>query len=219
MTTRRQWLFQNPPPHTAEVYDHALREAREGLRDAVAETSSLVVEMFAASSLRALKSNAGKESLKQKVKGFLADREKSKKLLDLAKSFFEKRDGVIVIRDDFEERGGELLDHLNQFQTEKSRELVHYVRETRLWREKIASVREKMVNAAQCPIDSAPLMRTRNRKEDLFVCTAPIVEDRPQHYFLWTIVDGNPAFQPIDFSKNPTLPDIDGPMEVENAGA
>lgn len=208
--TRRQWLFKNPPPHTAEVYEHALREARDGLRDAVAETSGLVVEMFAASAVRP-KPDGEKEGLKQKVKGFLANREKSKKLIELAKSVFEKRDGVVYIREDFEQRGGELLDRLNQFQTERSRELIHYVRETRLWREKIANLREKMAHAAVCPIDGAPLMRTRNRKEDLFVCTAPIVEDRPQHYFLWTLVDGKLAFSEVDFAKD-TLPDIDGEM-------
>ena len=220
VTTRRQWLFKNPPPHTAEVYEFALREAQADLRASMAETGSVVMEMFAASTIRERKPSDGeKQTLRQKLKAFFADQDKSKKLLDVAK------DVALAVRkgtnaEEFEARGAELLERLDKFQVEQSRELIHHVRETRLWREKIASLKDKMANAAVCPIDGAPLMRTRNRKEDLFVCTAPIVEDRTQHYFLWTLVSdsqgGEPAagFKAIDLAKD-TLPDIDGPMDSE----
>lgn len=221
MTTRRQWLFKNPPPHTAEVYESSLREAREGLRDAIAETSGLVIELVGTSAIRARRTSPQpvKTSIKDKVRGLLKGGEKhEKKLLEIAKGLFvENSKGQIETDDDWEIRGIELLNRLDQFQIEQSRALVHYIRETKLWREKIANLKEKMAAAAQCPIDGAPLMRTRNRKEDLFVCTAPIVEDRPQHYFLWTLVDGKAGFLPVDFSKNPTLPEIDGPMEEADA--
>ena len=215
VTTRRQWLFRNPPPHTAEVYEHALREAQADLRASMAETGSVVMEMFAASTIRERKPADGeKKTLKEKFKAFFADQDKSKKLLEIAK------DVALAVRKDsttteaFEARGEELLERLDKFQVEQSRELIHHVRETKLWREKIASLRDKMAHAAACPIDGAPLMRTRNRKEDLFVCTAPIVEDRPQHYFLWTLVDGAAGFKATDLAKD-TLPDIDGPMQEE----
>lgn len=210
MITRRQWLFKNPPPHTAEVYEPALREAQADLRASIAETGAVVMEMFAASAVRSRRPQA--TGIRQKVKAFLADGEKKKKLLDLARHVahaVQKQSNG----EDFEKRGAELLEQLDQFQVQQSKELIHYVRETRLWRDKIAELKNRMAHAAQCPIDGAPLMRTRNRKEDLFVCTAPIVEDRPQHYFLWTLVDGAAAFKQVDLAKD-TLPDIDGPMDV-----
>lgn len=217
VTTRRQWLFKNPPPHTAEVYESSLRDAREGLRDAIAETSGLVIELVGTSAIRARKASPepARASIKDKVRGLLKGGEKhEKKLLEIAKRLFvEYPKGQIETSDDWEIRGVELLNRLDQFQIEQSRALIHYIRETKLWREKIANLKEKMAAAAQCPIDGAPLMRTRNRKEDLFVCTAPIVEDRPQHYFLWTLVDGKPGLKEVDLAKD-TLPDIDAPMEV-----
>jgi hypothetical protein len=210
MITRRQWLFQNPPPQTAERFSYDLKDAKDELRAAMAETGAVVLEMFAAQSVKP-----------QKKVSFFKWREERKKLLEAAKSVAQS-----IVKhhrgDDlgeFEKQGDALIQRLEEFQIQSSRELVNALSETRLWRQKIAQLKEKVAAAAKCPLDGAELMRTLNRKEDLFVCTSPITEDRVQHYFLWTLIAApggggwQPGFREIDLVKD-KLPDIDGPMEI-----
>lgn len=207
--TRRQWLFKNPPPATAERFAGELHNAKIELRAAMAETGAVVLEMFAAAAIRPARPEP--VGVIARAKRAIEDRKEKKKLVKLAQgvaSAITRRN----LDDEVEKDGNELVERLEQFQIQQSRELVHALSETRLWRHNIANLKDAIAASANCPTDGAQLMRTGNRKEDLFVCTAPIVEDRPQHYFLWTLVDGRPGFRAVDLAKD-QLPDLDGPME------
>ena len=209
MLTRRQWLFKNPPPATAENFTRELHDAKVELRSAMAETGAIVLEMFAASAVRQNRPESG--GVIGRAKRALEERKEKRKLVklaqDVAYAISKRTNG-----EEFEKQGNELVERLEQFKIQQSRELIHALSETRTWRKKIADLKDEVAASAKCPIDDAPLMRTGNRKEDLFVCTAPITQDRPQHYFLWTLVDGAPGFLKVDLAKDP-LPDLDGPME------
>jgi hypothetical protein len=209
MLTRRQWLFKNPPPSSAERFTRELYEAKEELRAAMAETGAVVLEMFAAASVRHARPEP--TGVIERAKRAIEERKEKRKLVKLAQGVayaISKRTNG----EEFEKQGDELVERLEKFKIQQSRELLHALQETRIWRKRIAELKDEIANSAKCSIDDAQLMRTGNRKEDLFVCTAPITEDRPQHYFLWTLVGGQPGFRMVDLAKDP-LPDLDGPME------
>lgn len=206
MSTRRAWLFKNPPPATSENFEARLAEAKNELRSSMSETNAIVMEIFAAQAVKPVKKM-----------GFLERRREEKKLLKAAKELAS----IIKYPDDLglgnmEKRSDEFLSLLDKFQTASSHELVHSLKDVRSWRQQIAFYKERMDKSAVCSLDGSHLRRVANRKEDLFICTAPIVEDRPQHYFLWTLIPNDtgekvPGFRVVDLQY--PLPGIDDPME------